>query len=611
VFAFAYGGGYYTTTNDFSVSAFDPLVGGGAGLEFGLSPGWSIEVAARYTNYLGLWQGLSATLGTRFVLGQTTTRSKPDQDGGSIAPGVQPLAAPQKPAGQQRVDLVPNFPPAFSIFYKHYNDQPIGTVQITNHLSVPISNVKVQFFVKNYMDEPKEVEVQGTLSPESSQQVDVLALFNNSMLNITEGTKAAAQLVISYEAGGQVFEDKKIVTVDILGRNAMTWDDSRKAAAYVTAKDPGVLQFARSVTSQVRGWETRSINENLQAAIALHEALDLYGLDYVPNPITPYSEASKKKDVIDFLQFPRETFQYKAGDCSDISILYCALLQAVGIDTAFVTVPGHVFVAVNAGISPEQAEDALIPTSEYIAYKGKVWIPVEITLRHQGFFKAWDLGAKEWNENKPIGQAGFYPVQEAWTVFQPVGLPGAPEAVATPSSAQVLAAYKAEAQRYLDAAIAPQVALLQAQIQSAGNLQSEKQGTSGLAAMNRLGVLHAKYGALDKAEAAFKRVLAVRAYLPAILNLGNLYFIRNDSKAALAAYQRAYEMDPGNPHVLLAIARTSQDLRDYPATKKAYDQLKELDPNLAAQYAYLGAGSETGARASDIGTQRRSVLWEK
>ncbi len=45
----------------------------------------------------------------------------------------------------------------------------------------------------------------------------------------------------------------------------MTWDDNRKAAAYVTAEDPAVLQFARSVTSKIRQSETRSIDDNLQA----------------------------------------------------------------------------------------------------------------------------------------------------------------------------------------------------------------------------------------------------------------------------------------------------------------------------------------------------------
>jgi transglutaminase-like putative cysteine protease len=35
---------------------------------------------------------------------------------------------------------------------------------------------------------------------------------------------------------------------------------------------------------------------------------------------------------------------YRAGDCDDLSILYCSLLEAIGIRTAFVTIPGHIFM---------------------------------------------------------------------------------------------------------------------------------------------------------------------------------------------------------------------------------------------------------------------------
>ena len=211
-----------------------------------------------------------------------------------------------------------------------------------------------------------------------------------------------------------------------------------------------MLNFARSVSSYIRGKENRSICDNLQAAIAFHEALDLYGLNYTPNPKTPYEQVSKQKDVIDFLQFPRETFQYKAGDCSDLSILYASLFQAVGIDAAFITVPGHIFIAVDTCLTPEQAPKELIPESQFIAYKDKAWIPVEITAIHDGFMKAWQLGAKEWMENKASGQAGFYPIQEAWAVYQPVGLPGAETTVSVPQSDGILRAYLGEVQKYLD-----------------------------------------------------------------------------------------------------------------------------------------------------------------
>ncbi len=196
---------------------------------------------------------------------------------------------------------------------------------------------------------------------------------------------------MSYKVEGQTYEDRKIETLTLWGRNAMTWDDNRKAAAYVTSKDPGVLNFARSVSSFIRSKENRSICDNLQAAIAFHEALDLYGLNYTPNPKTPYEQVSKQKDVIDFLQFPQETFQYKAGDCSDLSILYGSLFQAVGIDAAFITIPGHIFIAVDSGLAADQAPKELIPEGQFIAYKSKAWIPVEITSIHDGFMKAWQL----------------------------------------------------------------------------------------------------------------------------------------------------------------------------------------------------------------------------
>ncbi|HET6452163.1 MAG TPA: hypothetical protein VFI08_12675 [Spirochaetia bacterium] len=573
VFAYAVGGYYFATYNNFSMNATDPYLAGGLGLRFALAPNFAIEVGGQYKHYAELYQGASVGAGVDVALGNL---------GGSVDVHTLRLL------------------PAFPVFYKHYDDHPIGDVTVTSNLKVPATDVRAQVYIKEFMDAPKAVAVCDTLAPGESRRVDLYALFTDKVLGITEGTKVAAEVTVSFKVEGQNYEDRKIETLSMLGRNAMTWDDNRKAAAFVTAKEPQVLNFARSVTSFVRARENRSINDNLQAAIALHEALDLYGINYTPNPVSPYTEASQHKDVIDFLQFPRETFQYKAGDCSDLSILYSALLQAVGIDAAFVTVPGHIFVAVNTGVAVEKAPDALIPAATFIPYDGKIWLPVEITMRHQGFVKAWQLGAKEWNENQLSGQAGFYPVQEAWASYQPVGLPGAESTINVPQSDRILAAYLAEVQKYIDEQLAPQVARLQDQIKSSHSLP----------AMNSLGVLFAKYGRADQAEAVFKQVLAARPYLPTLLNLGNLYYLKEDWSAALACYAQANEIVPNNPHVIVALAKVNQELQNYPELQKYYDKLKGIDPTLAGQYAYLGQGKESGARAADVATERRNVIWE-
>jgi len=577
VFAYAQGGYYFAAYNDLSVSATDPFLSGGLGLRFSLAPTFAIQVGAQYKYYAApdhpLFQGLSFNAGVDVALGNL---------GGSVdVPTVE-------------------LQPAFPVFYKYYDDHPVGTLQIKSNLKVPATDLRTQVFIREYMDSPKVTAVPGTLGPGESKTVNLFALFTDKVLSITEGTKVAAEVTVSYKVEGQTYEDKEIETLTLWGRNAMTWDDNRKAAAYVTSKDPGVLNFARTVSSFIRSKENRSIIDNLQAAIAFHEAVSLYGMNYTPNPKTPYSEVSKSKDVIDFLQFPQETFQYKAGDCSDLSILYGSLFQAVGIDAAFITVPGHIFIAFDSGLTPDRAPKELIPEGQFITYKNKAWIPVEITSIHDGFMQAWQLGAKEWTENTASGQAGFYPISEAWNVYQPVGLPGAETTVSLPQSDGILKAYSTEVQRYLDSNLRPLVAKLQDQIQTSGNLST----------MNSLGVLYAKYGQTDNAEKQFKLVISKKQYLPAILNLGHLYFSKNDWANALGYYKQASDMDPSNPHTLLALARTNQELQDYAGAKDCYIKLKKVDPTLADQFAYLGQSSESGTRAADVQSERTQIIWE-
>lgn len=570
---YGYAGYYFSAYNDFSKNVSDPYLAAGLGLRFALDPSLGLVVRAQYKDYLGLYQGLSAEVGVDIALGNL---------GGSVEMPIIELR------------------PAFPVFYKHYDDHPIGTVEIKSNLKVPANDIKAQVFIKEYMDAPKTVSVPGTLPPGASEKVDLYALFTDKVLGITEGTKVAAEITVSYVADGQRYENKRIETLSLMGRNAMTWDNNRKAAAYVTSKDPGVLNFARSVFSYIRSKEDRSICDNLQAAIAFHEALDLYGINYTPNPKTPYEQVSAQKDMIDFLQFPRETFQYKAGDCSDLSILYGALFQAVGIDAAFITIPGHIFIAVDTCLTPYQAPKELIPEGRFIAYKNKAWIPLEITAIHDGFVKAWQLGAKEWIENKAIGQAGFYPIQEAWAAYQPVGLPGGDITISVPQSDRILRAYLIETQKYLDENLTPVVAKLKELIQSTGSVS----------AMNSLGVAYAKFGQADKAEREFKQILARKQYLPAILNLGHLYYLKKDWKNALAFYQQAGDVDPNNPHTLLALARVNQELQNYSDAKKSYERLKAINPEFASQSADLGEAKQSGARAAEVGSQGAAVIWE-
>jgi hypothetical protein len=101
---YASGGYYLTATNDFSVSASDPYVGGGAGMLFAVSPDLIFSVTAEYQYYLGLWQGLSLGIGTRITL--DTPRGNGRQQPAAQPPGEPenkptPLSGAQEPAAAE------------------------------------------------------------------------------------------------------------------------------------------------------------------------------------------------------------------------------------------------------------------------------------------------------------------------------------------------------------------------------------------------------------------------------------------------------------------------------------------------------------------------------
>ena len=233
----------------------------------------------------------------------------------------------------------------FPVLFKHYDNNSFGHIVISNNSSLPATDVVITFFVEGYMDNPTLCKRIPIIQSNTLEKVDLFALFSSNVLNITEGTKASAKIAIEYNHDGKTSTVEQSQTLRLYGRNATRWDDDRKAAAYVTAKDPLVLEYSKRVTNLISQISGRTLDLNLKKAIGIHEALRETGLSYVTDPQTPFKEFSENVLAIDYLQFPRETLAYKSGDCDDLTILYCALLESIGVETAFITVPGHIYMA--------------------------------------------------------------------------------------------------------------------------------------------------------------------------------------------------------------------------------------------------------------------------
>jgi hypothetical protein len=366
--------------------------------------------------------------------------------------------------------------------------------------------------------------------------------------------------------------------------------------------EPVVLTFSNNINAFIKNSLNRSIDKSLQTAIALHDALRLYGISYVSNPLTSYAEVSKNKLAVDTLKFPRETISYRSGDCSDLAILYCALLQSVQIETAFITIPGHIFMAFALKSTPDEARVVLTHSDEMIIRDDRVWIPIEVTERDETFLTAWQMGAREWRESLYKGQAGFYPIREAWKTYPPVAFPGIGTPAVLPDAVKVVNDFTGDLNRLIEREMSSRLKIL----------QDEVARTHGEAsALNTLGVLYARYDRRSEAEEQFQKALSTGDHVPSLVNLANLCCIKSDYEKAIVYCARAYSIAPRDSHVLLCYARVNNALEKYSLAEKAYEELKKIDPELAQRNTYLGLKGEASTRSAEVAGAEGAVIWDE
>jgi len=560
-------------------------------LQFKFGGGFRLGVGAGYEYHVGSLALSPAFAESAFIEGLSFFA------GASFVPGAA-SGQPRRP----RMEIgPPSFDPIFPVFYRYYNDKPLGTVSITNKERRPVSNVTVSFLVKQFMESPKLSLRIDKIGAGETVKVPILALFKDSILSVTEGTSVSAQIQVDYEEGGDFLSASRTETVKILKRNNLTWDDDRKAAAFVTANDPTVLRFARNIAAAIRGESVIAVNERLRIGMAIFQALNLYGMDYSIDADSSYIELSKNENALDSIQFPMQTLDFKAGDCDDLSVLYCALLESVGIRTAFLTIPGHIYMAFALDMDEAEARRTYSRPDDLIFDNKEAWLPVEITMVRQNFLDAWTAGAKQWRENSATRTAEMFVVRDAWRTYPPTGFSSEALALSMPQTTVVVPNYSSLLRRFIDREIAPQVSDLRARIDAS-------KGNQRL--LNRLGTLYARYGLYEEAEREFLAAVKGSEYAPSLINLGNIARLKNDLRGASKYYERARTVRSDDPAVLLNLARTHFDLSEYPPASQRYREAEIIAPELVKDFNYIVSASTESGRAS-AAQKRQSVAWNE
>lgn len=462
-----------------------------------------------------------------------------------------------------------------------YREDPVGRVRIRNRGEETLFDIEAELMLKQFMDFPRSGGRAGSLAPGEELELPLFVGLNQRIFEVEEDLPLSARLTLrGRNAAGEAVEVHGGTELILHRRSALTWEETAKLAAFITPREATIERYAARL---VRGYrDVPGLSSHLGRAAAVATGLGREEIVYVEDPDSPISEILKSETaVVDTVRFPRSTLQVRSGDCDDTTALTASLLEAVGVPTAIMTSPGHVFLAVRLDDPP--GNRWLYETGErrVVLHGGGLWLPLESTNLSRGFLASWEYASRL----VAAGGAEILPTAEAWSRYPPLPLP--------PTLFEQLLPAGNDSWTELNRL---REELLESGVRYWEERYAEAGGAARIGRRNRLGALYGRFGELGLAEGIFSELVELHPeYLPGRINLANVLLLRDRPQAARDLLLAAGDEQP-TPLVLLTLARCYHALSRTDEARGYYDRARAGDPELAAAYAFL-SGREGGERA--------------
>ncbi len=494
-------------------------------------------------------------------------------------------------------------PPRFAAMQSYYSTTPSGTVGMANGEKYPLTDIEISFFQAGFMDAPTACGRIDRLGPGEKAEIPLLASYNEQVFSTQGVTPLNGEIIVAYIANGKPVEQRQTVSYDLYDRNALTWDDDRKAAAFITPQDSAVRNYASHIRQVHKDAANPYLSANLQFAMQAFGALAELGMFYQVDPTSPFTDAQESALLVDSISLPRETLARRTGDCDDLTVLFSAMLQTVGIPTALVTIPGHIYTAFNTGVPSRSYRNLHPDRNMFIEKDGELWVLVEITLiGNADFLKAWNMGVSEFRKYDNDTKArGFYPVAEAQELYRPVSLRETDLGLQYGDPTALQKRFAADMDRLAATILTP---------------KAEKAKASGLARdWNAYGAAAAQLGATAQARSAFDKALQLDpANLNSRLNVGSVLYLENKFTEALAAYEKARSglaaKDTASSNVranlLINLAQTYHALGRYAEASASLKEAGALNPELAGRFDHLASADAPSTPGTGTSSGRAS-----
>ncbi len=488
-----------------------------------------------------------------------------------------------------------DMPPVFAAMQKVYIKKPITEFELTNIGTSKITGLELYFNQAGYMDSPTLCTEINLLEPQETVKVPLHASFNDAVFTTVDTVPLNGEIIATYTYRNRTATQTRSLTFNLQDRNSLTWDDDRKIAAFITPKDSAVRNYASFVADRAEDSNVEGLPDSLEIAIQIYHALEALDLGYQSDPVSPFEEAQGSPMIIDTVSLARETLRRGTGDCDDITVLYNTLLESVSVPTGIVTVPGHIYAAVNTGLAPREYMKIHPDRNMTLVAEDSLWVLVEITMIGKSdFLEAWKTGMDEWNaysDNKAV--RNFYSTRSCQESYKPVGLQetdiglqyGDPETFITDTN---------RVRERLAGIITEPVF-------------EDARSKNNPRTWNKAGISAAQLGSFTEAADAFSRAIKLDSeYLSPYINQGSVLFLKKDYRGAESAFNKAKEkMTTAKSEktaltVYINLAKTMHALGRPDDAGEYIELAKNINAEEAALYSYTAEINTDGTRASNI-----------
>ena len=319
--------------------------------------------------------------------------------------------------------------PIYSSLFHSYREKGIGEVRVRNTTSRTLQAACVDFTLegegRGYLVESLRFELP-ELAPGETWTKRLNPLLSRKIVTERSLEVTAA---VRLEAGQELLASANRA-ITIYDYHVFNWQDPSKVAVFVDSNDAAVKAFVDSAWGHRPGVSRYEFPPaQMVTAVTLLSALNGHKIGYKPDARTPVS-VSEGAETSDRINYPGETLLRRSGDCDDIVVLCCSVLEAADIPTAVVVGSSHVIMMFDSGLSSIPASAGEVPGNlfseeSWVAHKGRLWIPVEATELARpagGFTAAW---AAAWRYKKQIesGELPVIEIREGWKRYKPLHPP--------------------------------------------------------------------------------------------------------------------------------------------------------------------------------------------